>query len=184
MDASTVKRKVRKRDGYRCTDCGITEEAYRAVCGKSLEVHRIQPGTPYTVEGARTLCGRCHLAQPRSPRGTSDVVMLRLPRAVLREALGGEIPDVSLHDLVLRLVRAVHPDLRATVMDDLRRESAQATETFRLKRDLVSMARTVCTRSADEDDGPLSLSAYLDSLVRPAITRDYNDIMERLGEER
>lgn len=65
-----VKEAVRERDGYRCIHCGITAEAHLELTGKTLEVHRLTPGAPYTVEGCVTLCKACHTRQPKSPPGS------------------------------------------------------------------------------------------------------------------
>jgi hypothetical protein len=65
-----LKAAVRARDGYRCRGCGMTADEHRAIYGRTLEVHRIAPGSPYTPDGCVTLCKTCHKAQPKSPRGT------------------------------------------------------------------------------------------------------------------
>jgi len=55
-----VKKAVRDRDGQKCRDCGMTKEAHIEKYGKQLEVHRLQAGSPYTLEGCITLCFTCH----------------------------------------------------------------------------------------------------------------------------
>jgi hypothetical protein len=65
-----IKQAVRERDGMRCTLCGMTNEEHKArYGGKSLHVHRKEPGGPYTVDGCITLCHACHGPQPKKPRG-------------------------------------------------------------------------------------------------------------------
>jgi hypothetical protein len=59
-----VKEAVRKRDGYRCTRCGMTNDEHKAVTGRALEVHRLTPASAYTLEGCTTLCQRCHDTTP------------------------------------------------------------------------------------------------------------------------
>lgn len=54
-----ISRKIKKRDGYRCTKCGSKND---------LEVHHIIPISRggKTVEiNLTTLCGFCHSKQPR-----------------------------------------------------------------------------------------------------------------------
>lgn len=65
MNVQQIKKAVRERDGYRCTECSMTDEAHRERWGKGLEVHRLEPGSTYTIEGCITLCKRCHGFKPR-----------------------------------------------------------------------------------------------------------------------
>lgn len=66
MDAMIVKAMVRKRDGYRCTVCGMTNDEHRRQhAGKALHVHRRAQGEPYTVDGCVTVCYACHGKQHR-----------------------------------------------------------------------------------------------------------------------
>jgi hypothetical protein len=67
MTEVQVKAAVRRRDGYRCTQCGVTNLTYLAVTGRSLDVHRIVPGSEYTLDGCVTLCRKCHGPKPRRP---------------------------------------------------------------------------------------------------------------------
>lgn len=64
-----IKAAVRSRDGMRCTKCGVPNDEYKQARGRSLDVHRVVPGSKYTVEGCVTLCQPCHGPEPRQPRG-------------------------------------------------------------------------------------------------------------------
>lgn len=68
-----VKTAVRARDGFACTKCGRSNVEHKATTGRQLEVHRVQPGTPYTVEQCVTLCHSCHTSEPKSPIGSADM---------------------------------------------------------------------------------------------------------------
>lgn len=77
-----IKALVRERDDQRCVECGMTKEEHKALYGKNLEVHRTEPGTPYTAEGCVTVCRLCHSAKPRSKagEGNRDRIDLRAER--------------------------------------------------------------------------------------------------------
>ncbi len=62
-----IKALVRHRDGYRCTECGMTARQHKKKYGKNLDVHRLEPGSPYKIRGCVTLCRGCHGPKPRSP---------------------------------------------------------------------------------------------------------------------
>ncbi|WP_299085299.1 HNH endonuclease [uncultured Paraglaciecola sp.] len=61
---AAIAEKARKRDGYVCQDCGITQEAH----GKALEVHHKIPFNQYQggntkanrMSNLTTLCKSCH----------------------------------------------------------------------------------------------------------------------------
>jgi hypothetical protein len=93
-----IKEAVRRRDGYRCAQCGMTNEEHLATFGRTLEVHRVTPGSPYTVSGCRSLCKRCHGPQPRQPPGAVDqaVAGIRVG-AVLREEIASGFRAYSDH---------------------------------------------------------------------------------------
>lgn len=64
---SVIKDSVRERDGNRCVNCGMTESEHRAEFnGSGLEVHRITPGSKYSVDlgVCETLCLACHDTRP------------------------------------------------------------------------------------------------------------------------
>ena len=62
-----IKALVRHRDGYVCTDCGKTLEEQLKTRNRNLEVHRVNPGSDYTIAGCVTLCFDCHLTKPTRP---------------------------------------------------------------------------------------------------------------------
>ena len=72
-----VKAVVRHRDGYRCTNCGMTAVEHIERYGRSLDVHRIVPGSEYTVDGSVTLCRPCH--GPRPKRAKNQVNKRTIP---------------------------------------------------------------------------------------------------------
>jgi cytochrome c553 len=73
MRVIDLKKAVRARDGFRCAQCGLTNDEHRQRTGKQLEVHRLEPGSLYTMEGCVTLCRQCHGPQPRRKRGQPDL---------------------------------------------------------------------------------------------------------------
>ena len=66
MTDSDIKALVRKRDGYRCRDCGMTDEDHIEKNGRSLDVHRLLPGVRYSPHSCITLCRACHGKKPRT----------------------------------------------------------------------------------------------------------------------
>lgn len=70
MSVLEIKALVRFRDGNRCTECGLTNEEHLERYGRLLEVHRLTPGSPYSVKECVTLCKPCHGPKPKRPRGT------------------------------------------------------------------------------------------------------------------
>lgn len=69
-----IKKQVRSRDGMRCTECGMTNGQHVERFGFSLDVHRIVPGSPYTMDGCRTVCRPCHGLLPKRAKGQGDTV--------------------------------------------------------------------------------------------------------------
>lgn len=66
--AAVVREQVRARDECRCTECGMSQDNHRKQFGTRLHVHRIIPGTQYTMENCVTLCQPCHGPKPHSKR--------------------------------------------------------------------------------------------------------------------
>src|SRR5262249_32933680 len=60
-------------DYMRCYFCEMPEDEHRARYGRSLHVHRLLPGSEYTVEGCLTVCSGCHGFQPRRAVGSIDL---------------------------------------------------------------------------------------------------------------
>jgi hypothetical protein len=48
----------------------MTNQEHKTLTGRSLEVHRLVPGSVYAKDTCVTLCRACHGPQPRSPRGS------------------------------------------------------------------------------------------------------------------
>lgn len=68
MTVAEIKKSVRARDGFRCTKCGMTNDAHREKFkGRQLDVHRVVPGSVYAVAGCVALCRHCHSTKPKSP---------------------------------------------------------------------------------------------------------------------
>jgi hypothetical protein len=68
-----VKRAVRERDGMKCVRCGMTNDQHRRKSRRQLEVHRITPGSRYTVAGCMTLCLECHRGEPKQTVGAASL---------------------------------------------------------------------------------------------------------------
>lgn len=60
-----VKAAVRERDSYCCTKCGMSVQCHYSLYGKNLQVHRIDPGSEYALNGCVTLCYPCHAKEPK-----------------------------------------------------------------------------------------------------------------------
>ncbi len=73
-----IKASVRARDGFRCTQCGTTNDEHKEKTGRQLDVHRVVPGSAYSAESGVcvTLCRPCHGPQPRRRRGSRNIVKI------------------------------------------------------------------------------------------------------------
>lgn len=91
-----VKRGVRERDGMACVECGKTNADHVAEFGRSLEVHRVTPGSEYSTSPGVcvTLCRDCHATKPKRPRGSIErayrTVSLPMPLWKAVEELAAE----------------------------------------------------------------------------------------------
>jgi hypothetical protein len=66
MTEADIKAAVRERDGFKCRDCGKTNKKSIKGTGRSLQVHRLLPGTEYDEKWCVTLCQQCHARKPRT----------------------------------------------------------------------------------------------------------------------
>jgi 5-methylcytosine-specific restriction endonuclease McrA len=87
LTAHQIKAAVRRRDGYRCCECGLTNGKYFQRYGKSLDVHRIVPGSKYTLEGCVTLCQKCHFLRH------SDIRAALPPKLTLYANIDADLKD-------------------------------------------------------------------------------------------
>jgi hypothetical protein len=94
-EIAAIKAAVRKRDGDRCVECQMPAEQHQATYGRGLDVHRIEPGSLYSLDGCVTLCRPCHARyrRPQSPTNSLDLersgpitVGVRLPQHLHRMA--------------------------------------------------------------------------------------------------
>jgi hypothetical protein len=75
-----VKAAVRERDNHCCAECGLTADEHYERYGQGLAVHRVVPGSAYTVQGCVTLCRACHKGKPKSepiPGNAADLIQVR-----------------------------------------------------------------------------------------------------------
>jgi len=75
-----VRRYVKRRDGGRCTECGIEVKGRRV----PYEIHHIVPrsrGAPRHPANLRTLCSKCHMKYTKELR-EENVVRQRRDRAI------------------------------------------------------------------------------------------------------
>lgn len=88
MDILQLKEQIRARDGYRCAECGLTNDDHLTEWGSSLEVHRVRPGSCYSLDPGVCviLCKTCHGSKPKSPRGSSPYWKFRLERELALKA--------------------------------------------------------------------------------------------------
>ncbi len=75
-DVSKIKNAIRRRDKFRCVDCGLTQRALRERAKlvrhraqRRLHVHRIQADGPYSFENCKTVCPSCHCKYRRDYTG-------------------------------------------------------------------------------------------------------------------
>lgn len=72
MNVARLKNSIRQRDGFRCTQCGMTNDQHREQHNRQLDVHRLVPGSEYKPEGCITVCKACHRSLPRRQHGDTD----------------------------------------------------------------------------------------------------------------
>lgn len=106
MNICKLKDDVRARDGYRCTKCGMTADEHRRRYGKTLDTHRIVPGSPYTMEGCQTLCKPCHRLMPKSRWGSSPTPTVHIYTETYNLAKGAAgLMGVSVTEFLRNAVR-------------------------------------------------------------------------------
>lgn len=112
--ASEVRTLVRHRDGYRCRLCGMTARDHFRKYNKKLDVHRLTPGSRYTLRGCITVCRSCHGPLPRSERSRSG----SSPRCVAFDL------DIwqAVQLMALRQCRSVGGQVRYIMIQALRAE--------------------------------------------------------------
>jgi 5-methylcytosine-specific restriction endonuclease McrA len=120
-----VKRAVRERDGHRCTKCGMTAEEHERRYGRTLDVHRLMPGSLYSVEGCVSFCRPCHGPEPKRPRGAPDLATdkapVRLPRELFRKMkVIAAHRRIRLADYFLQLITPVLLEEEAALFGDAR----------------------------------------------------------------
>lgn len=78
MTRAEVVDAVRERDGQACVRCGLTAAEHIERHGRTLQVHRKEPGSLYTLDGCETLCCDCHAPEPKRGRGEPDAEKTRV----------------------------------------------------------------------------------------------------------
>lgn len=112
MNVIEIKAAIRKRDGHRCTKCGMTSAQHKEQHGRNLEVHRVVPGSSYAVdESCITICRTCHYSEPRREYGAAI-----LDRSCLHPKL-----KKQLGILVERNCSSIREELAVAVREHLER---------------------------------------------------------------
>lgn len=74
---------VRAKYKHRCAACGLTNAAQKSINGRALSIHRVKPGSAYTVAGCVPLCQSCHSrSHGQARRGNMPVGPVVLPAKV------------------------------------------------------------------------------------------------------
>ncbi len=107
MTALETKAAVRSRDDNACTDCGITAAEYQSRCRRPrlLEVHRLIPGSPYTVDGCVTLCKRCHKGRHRKQKPKASLIFFSDRETRLAILLAATKADLSTSEIINDILR-------------------------------------------------------------------------------
>lgn len=111
--ALEVKALVRFRDGYRCQGCGMTARENWRRYKQALDVHRLVPGSRYTLKGSLTLCRECHLhAHGRKPRDPNEARVVLLMPVDLLAVIEAEA-DAQDRTRTAEIVRAIKGHYRS-----------------------------------------------------------------------
>ncbi len=104
-EIQSIKSAVRKRDKLRCTKCRMTNRQHRATYNKSLEVHRLEPGSVYGMAECVTLCRPCHAKEVRRPMGSVGGQFL-MPRllAIRLKVVAIALNERSARSMILSLL--------------------------------------------------------------------------------
>lgn len=118
--------KVRQRDGYRCRDCGCTDEEARALYGRELDVDHLEPfhNFPNSRQANRvrnliTRCASCHRKAEAKRRGVQ--MTLGLEHRGHKGYARGEAVNTS--------------KLTASQVFELRRRAAEGEPVLRLAKE-------------------------------------------------
>lgn len=94
-----IKDEARERDGYKCVDCGMSREDHVGTYGRNLDVHRLLPGSEYTIDGCVTVCFKCHRARhkvlPRAPRGQGRDFARDIRLVRIREKFAKQLTELA-----------------------------------------------------------------------------------------
>lgn len=106
-----IKAAVRERDEYRCVDCRVSQRTNIKRFGTALDVHRLTPGSPYSMDGCVTVCRRCHKRRHRKPGYLLSArlrpgIGLALKRYIAQRrprTHKGAVVEMALEDLLTKL---------------------------------------------------------------------------------
>lgn len=118
-----LKDAIRDRDGNRCVDCSITIDAHIEWFGSTLAVHRLEPGSEYTMEGCVTVCRLCHAKRHRginSPRAIAKRLGPK-PRRYLSVKIPFGVRD-TISELAARNATNAATEARRLIREGLERE--------------------------------------------------------------
>jgi hypothetical protein len=120
LSTYAIKAAVRERDDYRCSKCHMTNDQHIRDTGRQLQVHRLTPGSAYTVEGCVTLCYACHEGCHRGKgrKLTGHYAKVDLARGAYDR----------LRAFTLASWGPIHTHLRRAVLEYLERHAAEALD--------------------------------------------------------
>jgi hypothetical protein len=115
----SVKALVRFRDGNRCVDCHTSGTDYLVRTGRLLDVHRLIPGSTYSVSGCVTVCRLCHKKRHRKPPTETVRMPIDLVRriTILAAHRGQSVPEY-----LAEILRPIADRHHAEMLDELCRE--------------------------------------------------------------